>query len=107
MPTQSTRPGAPEQLGNRLIKLTAKRRKRGHDEEDAFSWDRTPRRPFWLALHSYAGIIADLHYGELATAQACRRMASVLPEQAAKDTSLSNMTTSSLMLDSTPVTWTG
>ena len=83
-PTPSPPTGAPAQLGSRLIKLAAKGRDREHAEEDAFSWARAPKRPFWLPLQSYAGIIADLHFGELATAEACRRMATSLPEQEAK-----------------------
>ncbi|MEA3278015.1 MAG: ferritin-like domain-containing protein [Pseudomonadota bacterium] len=84
MPTQSSLTQTPAQLGDRLIKLTAKGTKRGHVEEDAFSWARTPRRPFWLPLQGYAGIVADLHYGELATAKACGHTAAILPEPEAK-----------------------
>jgi hypothetical protein len=37
-----------------------------------------------LPLRDYAGIIADLHYGELATAKACGRMAGILSEPLAR-----------------------
>ena len=70
--------------GDRLLKLAAKGRKQRHEEEHAFSWACTPRRPLWLPLPSYAGVIADLRYGELATAEACKGMAAVLPEEAAR-----------------------
>ena len=84
MRAEGHRTEAPAQTVTRLRKLADKGRQRKHTGEDAFSWTGTPKRPFWLPLQSYAGVIADLRYGELATAEACSRMATILPEQEAR-----------------------
>lgn len=84
MSPQPTQTQTPSQLQLRLARLKAKGKKRRSIAQDAFSWERRPKRPWLLPWRAYAGIIADLHYGELATVKACAQMESLLSEPEAK-----------------------
>jgi hypothetical protein len=52
-------------------------------DASSLAWREGPRPPRWLSPQRYAGIVSDLRQGELATARACDKMASLLPYDAA------------------------
>lgn len=46
-------------------------------------WSLAPVRPRWATARAYVEAVSQLYHGERATARACRRLASALPEPAA------------------------
>jgi hypothetical protein len=67
-----------------LSRIGAFARERVRAEHQDFDWGAKPRIPLWLSRRGYANILADLCYGEWATAEACQRMAGLLPEPEAQ-----------------------
>jgi len=47
-------------------------------DAENFAWQDGARPPFWLSRRLLAGIVADLRYGEVATAHACRHISGLL-----------------------------
>lgn len=48
-----------------------------------FTWHEGARPPAWLSRRLFAGVVADLGYGETVTARACEIMATLLDDSAA------------------------
>lgn len=68
----------------RLARLAAAERPESRAGQRVLSWHLKPKRPMWLSRQAYGRIVADLRFGELATAEACQRMMALLPEPEAK-----------------------
>ena len=74
----------PSEPSGGLSRIGALALERVRAEQHDFDWGAKPRIPFWLSRRGYANIVADLCYGEWATAEACQRMAGLVPEAEAR-----------------------
>jgi len=75
---------APADTIARLSRLAETDRPHPREVHHHLPWHRRPKVPVWLSRQAYGKVVADLRFGELATAEACKRMTALLPEPEAK-----------------------